>query len=96
MERRNMSGLYEGKFIAGWDGAPTNASPAPKLVPEHGDMHGNRSAATATAGFVGIPRSTPGDRRSMKKNFLVMTLAPPRTAVFCFFRSFRRALYLRF
>ncbi len=37
-------------FIADLGDAPTNASPAPKLVPETADMHKNRSAAAATAG----------------------------------------------
>jgi hypothetical protein len=88
-------GTKSQKFIAGWGGAPTNASPAPELVREPDDMHRNRSAAAATAGYVGIPRITQGDRKSTKKNFLVMTLAPPTAAVFCFFHSFRRTLYLR-
>lgn len=46
-----MSGLYQRKFIGGWGDAPTNAAPAPELVREPGGMHGNRSAATATAGW---------------------------------------------
>jgi len=88
-------GTKSKKFIVGWDGAPTNASPARELVREPGDMHRNRSAAAATAACVGIVRITPGDRRSTKKNFLGMTLAPPTASVFCFFRSFCRTLYLR-
>jgi hypothetical protein len=94
-ERRNMSGLYQLNLIAGWGGVPTNASPAPKRVPETGDMHKNRSAAAATAGCVGIPRITPDDRRSTKKNILMMTLAPLRALAFCFFCSLCRTLYLR-
>jgi hypothetical protein len=90
-----MSGLYQWNFIAGWGGVPTNASRVPKRVPETGDMRGNRSAAAATAGCVGFPRITPGDRRSTKKNFLVMTLAPPKEPFFCFFCSLCRTLYLR-
>jgi hypothetical protein len=90
-----MSGLYQWNFIAGWGGVPTNASPAPKRVPETGDMHKNRSAAAATAGCGGIPRITPDDRMSTKKNFLVMTLAPLRALAFCFFCSLCRTLYLR-
>jgi hypothetical protein len=92
---RNMSGLNQWNLIAGWGGVPTNASRVPKRVPETGDMRRNRSAAAATAGCVGIPRITPGDRRSTKKNFPVMTLAPVRTFVFRFFCSFCRTLYLR-
>ena len=90
-----MSGRYQWNLIAGWGGVPTNASRGPKPVPETGDMRKNRSAAAATAGCGGIPRITPGDRRSTKKNFLGMTLAPPTASVFCFFRSFCRTLYLR-
>jgi len=91
----NISGLNPIEFIAGGGGAPTNVSPSPELVQELGDMHGNRSAAAATADCVGILRITQGDRRSMKKNFLLMTLAPPIASTFCFLRSFCRTLYLR-
>jgi hypothetical protein len=58
------------KFIAGWGGVPTNASPAQKPVPEPGDTHRNRSAAAATAGFAEIPHITQGDHRSKKIFFL--------------------------
>jgi hypothetical protein len=88
-------GTKSQRFIAGWDCAPTNASPAPKRVPEHDDRHRNRSVAAATAACVGIPHINPDDHRSMKKNFLVMTLAPAMLSAFCFFRSFSRILYLR-
>jgi hypothetical protein len=88
-------GTKSKKFSAGWGGAPTNASLAPELVREPGDMHRNRSAAAATAGCVGTLRISQGDRRSTKKNLLMMTLAPPTATVFCFFRSFCRTLYLR-
>jgi len=91
----NISGLNPIEFIAGGGGAPTNASPAPELVQEPGDRHRNRSAAAATAGCVEILRINLDDRRSMKKNFLLMTLAPPTTPIFCFFRSFCLTLYLR-
>jgi hypothetical protein len=91
----NISGLNPKKFIAGWGCAPTNASPAPELVQEPGDMYRNRSAAAATAGCVGILRITQGDRRSTKKTFLVMTLAPPAASFFCCLRFFCRTLYLR-
>jgi hypothetical protein len=90
-----MSGLNQWNFIADWGDAPTNASPAPKPVPERADMHRNRSVAAATAACVGIPHINPDDRRCMKKIFLVMTLAPAMSSAFCFFRSFRRILYLR-
>jgi hypothetical protein len=88
-------GTKSEKFIAGWDCAPTNASHAPKRVPERAYRHRNRIAAAATAACVGIPHITPDDRRCMKKNFLVMALAPPTASTFCFFRSFSRILYLR-
>jgi hypothetical protein len=90
-----MSGLYQWNFIADWGDAPTNASPAPKPVPERGDMHRNRSVAAATAACVGISHINPDDRRSTKKKFLVMTLAPAIFSAFCFFCSFCRTLYLR-
>jgi hypothetical protein len=95
LQRRNMSGLYQWNFIADWGGDPTNASLAPELVREPGDMHKSRSAEAATSGRVGISRITRDDRRCMKKNFLVMALAPPTASTFCFFRSFSRILYLR-
>jgi hypothetical protein len=90
-----MSGLYHWKLIAGAGGVPTSASPAPKLVPEPGGMHGNRTVAAATAGCAGIPRNILDDHRSMKKNFFVMTLALPIRSVVGFFRSFCRTRYLR-
>jgi hypothetical protein len=90
-----MSGLNQWNFIADWGDVPTNASPAPKPVPERDDMRRNRSVAAATAACVGIPHINPDDRRCMKKKFLVMTLAPAMSSAFCFFRSFRRILYLR-
>jgi hypothetical protein len=90
----NISGLNPMEFIAGGGGAPTNASPVPELVQAPGDMHGNRSAAAATADGVGILRINQGDRRSTKKKFLLMTLAPPTTSTFCSFRSFCLTLYL--
>jgi hypothetical protein len=65
-----MSGRYQWILIAGSGAVPTNASRGPKRVPETGDKHKNRSAAAATAGCVGIPRITQGDRRSTKNNFL--------------------------
>jgi hypothetical protein len=88
-------GTKSERFIAGWDCAPTNASPAPKPVPERAYRHRNRIVAAATAACVGIPHINPDDHRCMKKNFLVMTLAPAIFSAFCFFRSFRRILYLR-
>ena len=64
-----MSGLNLEKFIGGWGDAPTNASPAPERVREHGDTHRNRSVAAATAACGGILRINQGDRRSTKNNF---------------------------
>jgi hypothetical protein len=61
-----MSGLNLKTFIGGWGDAPTNASPAPELVREHGDTHRNRSVAAATAGCGGILRINQGDRRNTK------------------------------
>jgi hypothetical protein len=49
--RKQYVGTKSLKLIAGWGDVPTNASPAPKLVPVPADRHRNRSAATATAGW---------------------------------------------
>src|SRR4029453_13950126 len=89
-----MSGLYRWVFIAGRAAALASAAPAPEPVPGHGDTSGNRTAAVATFGCAGTPRNIQADRRSMKKNFVGMTLAPFTVAVFCFFRAFR-SLYRR-
>jgi hypothetical protein len=77
------------------DRVRANASPAPEPVRVRGDRHEYRTAGAATAGYDRIPRNSPADRRSTKKNFLVMTLAPLRALAFCFFCSLCRTLYLR-
>ncbi len=63
-------GTKSNKLIGGCGDAPTNASLAPKLVRERGDMHRNRSVAGATAGCGGILGINQGDRRNTKISFL--------------------------
>jgi len=82
-------------FIADQDDVLSNAAPAPEPAPAPADTHGNRTSAAATAGYAGIPHSTPDDRRSTKKNFLAMALAPSVLPVFPWFLRLRRCLYRR-
>src|SRR5213593_2887768 len=86
-ELRNMSGRYRWVFIAERAAALASASPAPKPVPGHGDTHGYRTSAAVTSGCAATPRSTRGDRRSTKKNFVVMTLAAAYGSRFLFLTS---------
>src|SRR3989449_9540042 len=76
-----------------------SASRVPEPAPERGGRPGNKTAARVTAGCVETPHSNPGGHRpcperskgSTEKNFVGMTLAPLRAAVFRSGSAFRRS-----
>ena len=99
-----MAGRYRQAFIAAWDArlhgscslvsAPVvraSASPAAEPFLARDDKPDNRTAAGAIAGCDQTLHSIPGGRRSMKKNFVAMTLAAVTRAVSRACRSLRRS-----
>jgi hypothetical protein len=75
-------GTISMEFIGDRDRVRANAFPVPEPVRVRGDRHEYRTAGAATAGYDRIPRNNQGGRRSMKKNFLVMTLAGSLESLF--------------